>query len=334
MRAAPGLAGTSRPFRPDRDATEWRGRYVPYDLVKEFVIALVVVVVLVVGLAVLFGSPDDKPITVQSWSNANQVDFLQTAITELDGTSATATYGPPYNTAGSGQQLGPLQLQQWAGVHHPIDTAQEYVLGPLSTVSGDDALDRALAQYRSATPEQQTAWTDAYEKAAADAKVINGSVRVQPVGDGPVGTMMTSLVGMARSGALDGAIQSTPQFTRTNYTAPLLFVADGTYLENLARAQNLGGDQWGMMNETNGYPGQAWLWLYTLWYQVPAIGNSDNADIYVFALMIGLTTLLALVPFIPGLRSIPRWSRLYRLIWRSYYREIESTRLAASPTPT
>ena len=33
-----------------------------------------------------------------------------------------------------------------------------------------------------------------------------------------------------------------------------------------------------------------------------------------------LTLALILVPFIPGLRSIPRWSRGYRLIWRDYYR--------------
>ena len=32
---------------------------------------------------------------------------------------------------------------------------------------------------------------------------------------------------------------------------------------------NLLGSQWGMMNETGAYPGQAWLWLYTFWYQVP-----------------------------------------------------------------
>jgi hypothetical protein len=25
----------------------------------------------------------------------------------------------------------------------------------------------------------------------------------------------------------------------------------------------------GGMNETGSYPGQPWLWLYTLWYQVP-----------------------------------------------------------------
>jgi hypothetical protein len=26
------------------------------------------------------------------------------------------------------------------------------------------------------------------------------------------------------------------------------------------------------------------------------------------------------VPFIPGLRSIPRWIPIHRLVWRNYYR--------------
>ena len=59
------------------------------------------------------------------------------------------------------------------------------------------------------------------------------------------------------------------QFYGTDYTKPLLFIADGAYLANLAQAQHLPGTQWGMMNETGNYPGQAWLWLYTMWYQVP-----------------------------------------------------------------
>jgi hypothetical protein len=36
--------------------------------------------------------------------------------------------------------------------------------------------------------------------------------------------------------------------------------------------------------------------------------------------MMVLTLALALVPFIPGVRSIPRWIPLHRLIWRDYYR--------------
>jgi hypothetical protein len=74
------------------------------------------------------------------------------------------------------------------------------------------------------------------------------------------------------------------------------------------------------MNETGGYPGSAWLWLYTFWYQIPPFSTSSNADILVLAVMIILTAGLTLMPFIPGLRSIPRRSRVYRLIWREHYR--------------
>ena len=42
---------------------------------------------------------------------------------------------------------------------------------------------------------------------------------------------------------------------------------------------HLTGDQWGVMNETGSYPGQPWLWLYTLWYQVPGWTNSANVDL-------------------------------------------------------
>ena len=38
--------------------------------------------------------------------------------------------------------------------------------------------------------------------------------------------------------------------------------------------------------------------------------------------MMVLTLGLILLPFIPGLRSIPRWTRVYRLIWRQHYRQL------------
>jgi hypothetical protein len=37
--------------------------------------------------------------------------------------------------------------------------------------------------------------------------------------------------------------------------------------------------------------------------------------------MMVLSVLLLLVPVIPGLRSIPRKLRIYRLIWREHYRD-------------
>lgn len=325
--------GKVRRFKVDRDAVPWKGRYEPYDLAKEFLIAFIVVCVLVAGLAVLFGSPDDTPVTLRSWSTANPVDFAQTAITELDGSSGTASYGPPYNLNGTAQSIGPLAPAKWLGVHHPIDTPNDYVLTPLSTLPNDPQVQAAIAEYRAASSDQQAKWTAAYENAVKNATFVNGKL-VIPNGDyGPVATLIGAELGMARSGALDGALLSSRQFYGTDYTKPLLFIADGQYLANLASDQHLSGDQWGMMNETGQYPGQAWLWLYTMWYQVPPMNSSSNADLQVFSLMIILTVLLALVPFIPGLRSIPRWTRLYRLIWREHYKEADRGRTATGDPP-
>ena len=78
-----------------------------------------------------------------------------------------------------------------------------------------------------------------------------------------------------------------------------------------------------MMNETGNYPGQPWLWLYTFWYQVPPFSTSDNADAQIWAIMMLLSVAFVAIPFIPGVRSIPRYIPLYRLIWRDYYRIAE-----------
>ena len=105
-----------------------------YDLVKEFVLAMVVVVALTFVLAAVFSSPDEKAISLADWANAAPTDVVATAAGELAGTTTSAGYGAPYNTNGSGQQLGPLALQRWAGVTIPVDSAQDLVLTPLSRV--------------------------------------------------------------------------------------------------------------------------------------------------------------------------------------------------------
>ena len=323
-----------RSFNPDRDVEECHGRYLPYDLVKEFIIAFVVVAILVVGLAVVLSSPDETPVTVKSWSTSDPVDFAQTAITELDGTSGTATYGPPYNsTPGASQSIGFFSPESWFGVHHPIDTADDYVIGPLRTLPNSPAVQLAVDRYTAAPAAQQASWTAAYETAVAKASFTHGVLTVPAGRYGPVRAIIGGLTSMARSGALDGALLSSRQFYGTDYTKPLLFIADGTYLGNLAQSQHLSGDQWGMMNETGNYPGQAWLWLYTLWYQVPPMSTSASGDLQVWAIMMVLTLGLALVPFIPGLRSIPRWTRVYRLIWRQHYRDVASERDVHGKSP-
>ena len=70
------------------------------------------------------------------------------------------------------------------------------------------------------------------------------------------------------------------------------------------------------MNETGSYPGQPWLWLYTLWYHVPHLATSASVDMIAVSLTGLAVTVLLLVPFIPGLRDIPRLIPVHRLIWR------------------
>jgi hypothetical protein len=288
----------------------------PYDLVKEFVIAMVVVGLLTVLLAAVFSSPDRKAITLANWASAAPEDVVATATAELAGTSTSAGYGAPYNRASDGQKLGPLPVQRWGSVRIPIDSANDLVITPLSTVTGSPDLTAALQAWRAATPDQQTTWAVAYADALAAAP--DGDPSKVASGDyGPVPVIATGFLALARSGGLEGLLTSSSTFYVGDETKPLLLLADGAYLEDQARADHLGGDQWGMMNETANYPGQPWMWLYTFWYQVKPFSTSDNADALVWALMAVLTLGLILVPFIPGLRSLPRHLGVHRLIWRN-----------------
>ncbi len=304
-------------------ARNWAGSYRSYDLVKEFSIALGIVTLITLVLTILFSSPDEKSSTIKQWSRSDPVDFVTTAVSELDGTSTTATYGPPYNHNGSGQHEWFIHLQKWLGVAHPVNTARDFVLMPLSSITGQPALHSALATYERASAKQQGAWTTAYGNALSKAKVGPGdSVSVASGNSGPVATLMSSLLTFAQGGGLDGALLTSQHFYQTDYTKPLLFMADGGVLASRAQAEHLLGTQWGMMNETGSYPGQSWLWLYTFWYQIKPFSTSANADILVMTIMGVLSLAFILVPLIPGVRDIPRWIPIYKLIWRDYYKSL------------
>jgi hypothetical protein len=309
--------------RDDVAAREWKGGYRHYDLVKEASIAFGVVLALALVLTILFSSPDEPPSTIRSWSRTNPVDFVTTAVTELDGSSVTATYGPPYNHASSGQHIAFIRLQKWFGTNIAINAAKDFVLAPLGSMPGTSSVRAAVATYQSASASQQAAWTTAYTNALDKATVSSADTVSIPAGNyGPVAPMMASLLTFAQTGGLDGALLTNKQFYQTDYTKPLMFMADGAVLSDRAAAEHLGGDQWGMMNETGAYPGQVWLWLYTFWYQIKPFSTSANADVLVMAVMGLMSTLFVLIPVLPGIRDIPRKIPIYKLIWRQHYESL------------
>jgi len=308
----------ARQAAQEADAGPWRGRTRRYDILKEGTIATAIALALVLVMAAVLSSPDVPSVSVQSWAKVAPADFLGTAAAELNGTALAASYGPPYNNGTAAvQQVGPVNWQKLSGVTQPVNAAQDFVLKPLTKLAPfSPALAAALTTYTSAPAAQQQKWTTAYGNAVTHVKFVNGTPVMPPASDGPVPAMMANELTMARSGALDTDLLAQRQFYGTDFTKPLLFIADGEYYASQAQAMHLTGDQWGVMNETGSYPGQPWLWLYQLWYHVAPFSNSASVDVWAVYLT-GIATLLLLaVPFIPGLRDIPRLIPVYRLIWR------------------
>jgi hypothetical protein len=306
------------------DAGPWRGPVRRYDILKEGAIAAVITGVITLVMAGVLSSPDVPSLSIKTWAAVDPVGFVNTAATELDGTSVSANYGPPYNNGtGSLQQVGPVSWQKLFGITQPINSASLFVLNPLAVqAKTSPALAAALARYESAPAARQLKWATAYDKATAPGArkvAFNGGDLKLPAA-GPVPVLMAGELAMGRSGALDADLLAQRQFYGTDYTKPLLFIADGGYYNTLASTMNLTGDQWGVMNETGSYPGQPWLWLYQMWYHVSPFQYSASADVWAIYLTGICTILLLLIPFIPGLRDVPRYVPLYRLVWRTWYR--------------
>ena len=323
----------SRKEREAFYARTWSGPNRHYDIVKEGAIALLIVTVLTVGLSALFSSPDDPALTFKGWATSDSDTFYATAVAQLAGSSESAGYGAPYNNASDGLSIGPLFLQKWGGVTHPIDNAQDMVIGPLKSQVEPNGVAAAITAWTDAAPEQQSTWAKTYDEALNDEAGAAGDPTKVPTGDyGPVPALAAGLVAMATSGAYDNAMTGQGQFFQTDQTKQLLMMGDGPYMEDRAVALHLGGDQWGMMEEAGDWPGQQWLAFASVWYQLPAFNApddatgitrtlTDNADVIIAGILVFLLCTFLFTPFIPGLRDLPRWIPLHRLVWKDYYKK-------------
>jgi len=297
---------------------------------RRLIVVLGVVALLSGALAVLFSSPDERPTTIQGWSREDPVGFLATAVTELGQTSETAEYGPPYNHGGPGQRAAFLHPQSWVGIGHPIDTAQDYVIGPLRSIP-DPQLQAQLSEYLHASRHLKVDGLESTEHTLASASVgPNQSVTIPPGEYENVDNIMRGLLRMAQSGGLDRYLLHGRGMFQTDSTKALLLIADGGVLGRRAARQHLVPHQWATMNETGSYPGLPELWPYTFWYEIEPFKSSRNVDLLVWLVMAALALALICVPLLPGVRSIPRLIPLHRLIWREHHRR---ARASGSPTP-
>ncbi len=306
---------------------------IPFDLVKEAVLSGALIAVLVVGAALVFGAPYVKPVTIQGVARTQPVLFLRTAARDLGNRSAIAQFGPPYNHGTAGvQSIGFLHPQTLLGVTTPIHPPTTDVLAPLRMATPlDPALGAALQRWTRAGARQQQAWVTAYLAALPRATVAHGAVAIPAATDGPVPALLTALrqlaVGGLMSGALDRATPSgagAPPNTLYRYdVAPTLLFLQGQALHQQAKRYDLLGEQWGIMHDEQSYPGPWWLTPYTFLYQIPPYSTSPAGDMMAAYTMLVVFLVLIALPWIPGLRGLPRRLRVYRVIWRDWYRAVE-----------
>ena len=352
---------TRSPTRPARTARHplatWTGPERRYDLIAEGTIAVIIVAVLCIIAAILWGSPNGgltrpkgpaspagQAFSAKYWDTNDPSDLAQTAVQELLGATTTAGYGPPFNTTtGASQGIIGIQPAEIAksifGLTLPINTANGFVLAPVSQFVApyNPVVAAAIRIYKAAGGDlapgapadkvasaQQATWLNNYAKALAQpsATFTPTSVTVSPGNYGPVPLIIRAELLIAHNGSLDGYFQGSDQQLSTNTTNGTMFFSDGSLWESIATAQGVAGDQWGVMNELWNFPGQVWLWLYAGMYQIPALNpsNNSNLDLDVGLLMILFGFLLPMfAPWIPGINRIPRWIPLYKIIYRKYY---------------
>jgi hypothetical protein len=293
----------------------------PYDLLFEGVIVFAAVLLVVLVLAAVVGSPDYPTVKGQDVATLQPVAFDKTAATILAGESSLQTYGPPYtNDADNAQKILGISPATWTGVRIPIDAAQAFVIRPLerlATLAPEVAT--ALGTYQSASSDQQDSWNSAYLEALDGATVANGRVQVANGNYGPVPTMVEGLRALAAAGLLEGALQADSRLPYAlDNTRPLLFFEDDVD-HGVAESLDMLGSQWGIVHETGAYPGAWWLAPYAFFYQIPPMSSSPNGDLQVALIVSLIFLILIFLPVIPGLNLIPRGIRLYRLVWRDWY---------------
>ena len=240
-----------RPSRPAPPATGQRSVPRRYDLVKEAVFAhrcgrgahgrpgrrLLL--------------PGRKPVTLQRGRRPAPNDFVATAVVRTGRRQRHRHLRAPYNhVAGAGQNHRPAAARSgWAASgsrstpprtsssarSRSVPTTRP-CRGAARATSAAAPTSRPPGPANSPTrwPRRPTATRRRSRRATTD--------RCRRCG--------RAAAPIAQSGGLDGALTRAGSFYQSDFTKPLLFLADGSYLEDQARAAAPGRRPVGMMNET------------------------------------------------------------------------------------
>ena len=275
----------------------WQGPERQYDLIAEGTIAVIVVAVLCILAASLWGSPDGgltypgapKSPAGQAFAPGTGIsndpsDLAQTAVR-----SSPAGPPPPGTARRSTRPPAPRRdhrdraaeiAKAIFGLTLPINTADDFVLAPVSQLAAPSspAVAAAVSRYEAAggdlspgapagqvASSQQMTWLNNYAKAlaASSAKFTPTSITVKAGNYGPLPVIIGAELAIASNGSLDGYLQGSQQQLGANTTAGTMFFGGrhpvGVHRRGPGRRRRpVGRDETRCVK----LPGQVWLWLY------------------------------------------------------------------------
>lgn len=314
-----------QPSDPTSGASARRGDSPPERPVRhvfwKYPIVAIVMLVVVMLLAALVGSPNWPRDTIANVTQKDPGGAILAFTQELDGSASSAMNAQEYGMG---------------------DPAQIFVIGPLNQAAPllGQPVESALTTYESASADQQTAWAAAYDKGLGTITQSMGGdgmtasspdyMKIDTLnGDfGPVPTLTEAALKLAQSGYLEQYLLSVDpghSFHLVN-----IWLYDHPAMLNTAVANGLTDDQWGMVKE-RGFDVGPWYLFLPAVIHVKLPNGADGVGFVIDNLLLAVFFLFA-VPLLPGLRSLPKYLKLYRLIYRYPRRgELETPELSPWP---
>ena len=264
-----------------------------------------VLLIIITVVAALVGSPNWPRDTIAGVTQKDPGGAILAFTQELDGSASSSGNASEY------------------GMNDP---GQVFVLGPLHQASSmlGAEVQGAVGVYDAASDQQRVAWASAYDKAlgtitsSAGGSTMGGIMspdyqRIDSLkGDfGPVPVLVKADLQLAQNGFLEQYLQGIE--AGHSYHLTNIWLYDHPSMLNTAVAEGLTDDQWGMVKE-RGFPVGPWYLIIPAIIHVKIPGGEGGPG-FVLANLVFAFFLLFLVPLVPGLRDVPRYLKLYRLIY-------------------
>ena len=302
--------GLTRPHKPK----------IRYSMVKanhrKMFIGAGVLVVVVVAMGLVLGplwAYPFIPALNAKWAAQHYPDsFAATLLEEYNYTSGTATY-TKYTVFG---YVNPYTYK-WDNITY-VDTMEVYVVKPYEMLINMTNGTNYLAEFQTEPPSVQLEQLDAAYSYFTGGGSITAALHNN---SNPIEVVAAQLTLMAQSGLYDGALtQETWEHSSLDQLYEIRLITDLGLVHAIeAIKYRLHEYFWGMIkfNVEPWQIGSYWLAPYDA---LEAWGDHIPwwHDLYNASVALAFFIILILLPWIPGLRNLPDYLRLYKIFWNRY----------------